>query len=144
MPRNYIANDMYSELSEEEIRERIADSTEKIPGIAEAIRKGEPPAHRHVWLFEVIITLPFNPVWCRLRQSVKPFRVEDKCISCKKCEKLCPLNVISIKNGKPVWEGKSCAHCMSCIQNCPVGAIEYGNITGKKERYVFAKYKDAD
>ena len=41
----------------------------------------------------------------------------------------------------PVWHGKSCAHCMSCIQNCPVGAIEYGQITRKKDRYRFDKYR---
>ncbi len=52
------------------------------------------------------------------------------------------MNVIHIENNKPIWEGKSCAHCISCIQNCPTEAIEYGNITGKKRRYVFGKYAD--
>lgn len=142
MPRNYIASNTYPELSEEEIRRRIASASEKIPQIARTIREGGMLKDRYVWLFEKIITYPFNPVYCRFRHPVKPFCSNDKCISCGKCERLCPLNVISMENGRPVWAGKSCAHCMSCIQNCPVEAIEYGDITGPKKRYLFRKYKD--
>ena len=32
---------------------------------------------------------------------------------------------------------------MSCIQNCPTEAIEYGQITQKKKRYRFEKYRYA-
>ena len=142
MPRNYLASNAYSELSEDEIRGRIADSSMMIPKIAENIRMGERPEHRHVWLFEIILTVPFNPIWCHFRQKAKPFYANEKCISCSKCEKLCPVNAIHIKNGKPVWQKRSCAHCMSCIQNCPVEAIEYGNITQNKNRYLFKKYGD--
>ncbi len=143
MPRNYIASDAYSELPKEEIRKRIFDSSEQITKIASAISRGESPKHRHVWLFEKIITYPFNPVYCTFRHPVKPFCAGDKCISCGKCERLCPLNIIHMENKKPVWTGKRCAHCMSCIQNCPVEAIEFGDITQKKERYLFKKYGDA-
>ncbi|MCR5687440.1 MAG: EFR1 family ferrodoxin [Lachnospiraceae bacterium] len=141
MPRNYIASDTYSELTEDEIIRRITDSEGRIPKIAEKIRNGSPLKARHVWLFELLITLPFNPIWCRFGHGVKKFYAGDKCIGCQKCAKLCPLNIIHIENRKPVWNGSSCAHCMSCIQNCPTEAIEYGNITQKKKRYVFRKYK---
>ena len=30
---------------------------------------------------------------------------------------------------------------MACIGNCPTGAIEYKNITRKKEKHNFGKYK---
>jgi len=30
---------------------------------------------------------------------------------------------------------------MACIGNCPVNAIQYGNITQKKEPYNFGKYQ---
>lgn len=141
MPRNYIANDHYPELETPEIERRIRASAEAIGPIAAAIDGGERLKSRHVWLFEVAITLPFNPVWCRLRQGVGDFRATDKCVGCGKCARLCPLNRIGIVDGRPTWHGKSCAHCMSCIQNCPVGAIEYGQITQKKNRYRFEKYR---
>ena len=143
MPRNYIANDHYPELDTAEIERRIRTTAERIPAIAAAIRRGERLKSRHVWLAEVFITLPFNPVWCRVRQGVGDFQATDRCIGCGKCAKLCPLNLIEIIDGKPVWHGKSCAHCMSCIQNCPAEAIEYGQITQKKRRYRFDKYRYA-
>ena len=143
MPRNYIANDTYPELSEEEINRRIDVSYKLIPEIADIISSGQKLIKRskHVWLFELIITLPFTPVWTRIRQGVKKFRATDKCIGCRKCARLCPLNVIRPdENGRPVWDAKMCAHCMSCIQNCPVEAIEYGDITPSKKRYTFDRY----
>ena len=143
MPRNYIANDHYPELDTPEIERRIRTSAEGIEAVAAAIGRGERLKSRHVWLFEMLITLPFNPVWCRIRQGVGDFHATDRCVGCGKCARLCPLNVIEIVDGKPVWRGKSCAHCMSCIQNCPVEAIEYGQITQKKKRYLFQKYRYA-
>ncbi len=141
MPRNYIVTDHYPELEKPEIERRIRTSAEAIEAIARAIGIGERLKSRHVWLFELVVTLPFNPVWCRLRQGVSDFRVTDRCVGCGKCARLCPLNAIEIVDGRPVWHGKSCAHCMSCIQNCPAEAIEYGQITQRKNRYRFEKYR---
>jgi len=143
MPRNYIANDHYPELDTPEIERRIRTANEDIDGIAAAIARGERLQSRHVWLAEVLITLPFNPVWVRVRQGVGDFHATDRCVGCGKCARLCPLNVIEMVDGRPVWRGKSCSHCMSCIQNCPVQAIEYGQITQKKKRYQFEKYRYA-
>lgn len=143
MPRNYIANNTYPELSENEIRKRIDDSYNLIPEIAKLISDGQKLVKRskHVWLFEILITVPFTPVWTRIRQGVKRFRVSDKCIGCRKCASLCPLKVIRPdEKGRPVWEASMCAHCMSCIQNCPVEAIDYGDITPSKKRYTFGRY----
>jgi ferredoxin len=143
MPRNYIANNTYPELTEDEIRQRISDSYDRIPQIAEHIFNGEriDKFSKHVWLFELIITLPFTPVWRRVKQGVKGFHVSDRCTGCGKCVNLCPLNVIRLdENRRPVWDAKMCEHCMACIQNCPVEAIDYSNITQSKKRYTFTKY----
>lgn len=139
MPRNYVASDAYSMLSPEEIRERFAESYEKLAPVAETIRSGGELTARHVYLFETLITVPFNPVWCKFKMPAKDFHATDKCIGCGKCVKLCPLNNIVLKEKKPVW-GSSCTHCMACIGNCPTEAIEYGNITQTKDKYNFGKY----
>ncbi|MCR5488861.1 MAG: EFR1 family ferrodoxin [Saccharofermentans sp.] len=143
MPRNYIANNTYPELTEDEIRRRIDVSYKLIPEISDLIRNGQKLVKRskHVWLFEILITVPFTPVWTRIKQGVRKFSVSDKCIGCRKCANLCPLNVITHdEKGRPVWDAKMCAHCMSCIQNCPVEAIDYGDITPSKKRYTFGRY----
>ena len=142
MPRNYLVNETYPELGRDEIRSRIIQSFKDMIPVSETIRNRAFLRSRHVWFFETLITLPFNPVWCRVRQPVKDFYAKDSCVSCGKCEKLCPLNIIQMEDGKPVWKGRSCAHCMSCIQNCPVEAIEYGNVTQEKARYQFSRYKE--
>lgn len=140
MPRNYVANDSYPMLDTEEIEERILQSTEKIGSVVTDIKAGNKLKARHIFLFETIITLPFNPVWCKYKLLSKDFYTTDKCISCGKCVKLCPLNNIELKDGTPVWKD-NCTHCMACIGNCPTRAIEYGTITQSKEQYNFEKYR---
>lgn len=139
MPRNYVANTTYPMLSCEEIKERIQLSGQKIDSVVSDIQAGRKLTARHVYLFEILVTLPFNPVWSKYKLRAKDFYTTDKCISCGKCAKLCPLNNITIKDHKPVWND-NCSHCMACIGNCPTEAIEYGNITQTKDKYNFGKY----
>jgi ferredoxin/flavodoxin len=140
MPRNYVANDAYPMLEAEEIESRISASHEMIGPVAERIRTGQKLTARHVFLFETIITVPFNPVWCKLKLTAKYFHTTDACIGCGKCVKLCPLNNITLENKLPVW-GNQCTHCMACIGNCPTEAIGYGTITQGKTPYCIGKYK---
>ena len=140
MPRNYVANDAYPMLSKEEVEERIINSYKMIAPAAETIQAGNKLKARHIFLFETIITLPFNPVWCKYKLRSKDFYSTEACIGCGKCVKLCPLNNITLKDKTPVW-GDHCTHCMACIGNCPTRAIEYGKITQEKEQYNFEKYK---
>ena len=139
MPRNYVANDAYPMLEAEEIESRISASYERIPSVADRIRNGQKLTARHVFLFETLITVPFNPVWCKLKLTAKDFHATGACVGCGKCAKLCPLNNISLENKLPVW-GNKCTHCMARIGNCPKEAIEYGTITQSKEKYHFGKY----
>lgn len=140
MPRNYVANDAYPMLDAQETADRILASYRRIDPVVSTIRAGGRLTARHVFLFESIITIPFNPVWCKLKLRAKDFHTTDKCIGCGKCAKLCPLNNISLKDKKPAW-GDNCTHCMACIGNCPTEAIEYGNITQTKEKYNFGKHR---
>ena len=139
MPRNYVANDAYPMLEKEEIEKRILDSYHQLDQVASDIQKGNKLTARHVFLLETIITVPFNPVWCKYKLKAKDFYVKNTCVGCGKCAKLCPLNNIQIVDKKPVW-GDQCTHCMACIGNCPTEAIEYGTITKDKEPYNFGKY----
>lgn len=139
MPRNYVANDHYPMLPAEEIRQRILTSARQVERVAADIRAGKMLKARHVWLFETIITVPVNPVWSKLCYKTKDFHTTDNCVGCGKCERVCPLNNISLKDRKPVW-GNHCTHCMACICNCPTETIEYGTISQTKEKYRFSKY----
>ncbi len=67
-----------------------------------------------------------NTLFYPLVVSARKFYAADVCIGCGKCTEVCPLNNVSLKDGKPLWEDQ-CTHCMACICKCPKEAIEYGN-----------------
>ena len=68
--------------------------------------------------------------------STKKFYAEDTCIGCGLCERNCPQQVIKLENKKPVWTKEKCCKCSACINRGPVKAIQYGNSTKKRNRYV--------
>lgn len=142
MPRNYVANNRYAMDSDELIHTKIAKATQKVPQVVETIKKEGKLNTRHVWLFETLIIAPFAPIWTKYKLVAKDFYTTDACIGCKICEKACPLNNIRIVDKKPVW-GESCTHCMACIAKCPKKAIEYGNKTQGKPRYLLRDYVPA-
>jgi ferredoxin len=72
---------------------------------------------------------PFDP-----REMAKEFKVDEKCNSCGLCEKICPVENVVMKEGKPVWLAR-CEQCAACMQWCPREAIQFGNKTKAWGRY---------
>lgn len=62
--------------------------------------------------------------------------VNEKCMGCGLCEKLCPVDAIEVKNGKPVWVKEKCAMCLGCLHRCPEFAIQRGEKTAIHGQYV--------
>ena len=60
--------------------------------------------------------------------------VNDDCIACGLCERLCPRENIKTESGKAVI-GTNCIGCMACVEYCPQEAINVGKITVKRARY---------
>lgn len=70
---------------------------------------------------------------CPITVFLKPmsyfslFRIrvdEDKCISCGKCENICPMNVEVPNNSRKKKNGTECILCMKCIDECPKKALK--------------------
>lgn len=90
-----------------------------------------------------LLLAKFSKLIIKFQKDAKKFKVSDKCVSCGLCSKVCPLNIISIIDGKPVWEDKDCSCCLSCINRCPKKAISKGVMSIKNEHY-YNEYVDAD
>jgi polyferredoxin len=58
--------------------------------------------------------------------KISPFKVvrnENACISCGKCNKVCPMN-IDVQHAKEV-KSAECINCQTCVLDCPkAGALE--------------------
>lgn len=134
MPENFIA--MFNAPTVEEARRIVAKAEPFIDRAIAAIRAGHmfsPPRKK---LYDRIASSALNPVFYPLFVKANPFTASDVCIGCGKCEKLCPLNNITLQNARPVW-GTNCTQCMACICYCPTRAIEYGKKSAGKPRYHF-------
>jgi ferredoxin len=53
----------------------------------------------------------------------KTFVASAGCDGCEACEKACPVQAISIRDGRPFWSA-TCESCMRCMNHCPRRAIE--------------------
>lgn len=69
---------------------------------------------------------------CPITVFLKPmsyyalFRVtcdKDKCVSCGKCKKVCPMDVDVTDNSRARKNGTECILCMECVKECPKKAL---------------------
>lgn len=134
MPENYIA--LFDTPSVDEARKIVNEAEPIIDKIIKAIADGKEFPKPRNNVYDRFMSAPVNKVFYPLCVKAKAFHTNEKCVGCGKCAELCPLNNISLKNGKPIW-GNDCTHCMACISYCPTDAIEYGKKSAKKPRYTF-------
>lgn len=64
------------------------------------------------------------------KDTHKKFVLEDSCIGCGMCSRVCPVHNISIKKKKPQWNA-NCVSCHACVHWCPKNAISLGRSKGR-------------
>lgn len=65
----------------------------------------------------------------------KEFYVNDYCINCGTCERICPANNIYESISVPKWRN-NCMNCLACYHHCPQKAIQIqGMKTEELDRY---------
>ena len=132
MPENYAA--VFAVTEKDEIPKILSDADLRLKSIAAYIKDGTDFPVDKTGFLAGFKSSAINPIFYKCVVKAKGFRVTDKCISCGRCETLCPLNNIKLADGLPVY-GDSCTHCMACICGCPTEAIEYNKRTVGKARY---------
>ena len=134
MPENYIA--MFPAPQADEARQIVAQAEPSIDRAIAAIQRNQPFAPTRNNLYDRFMSGPVNPIFYKFFVKANAFTASGACIGCGQCVKRCPMNNVTIKDGKPVW-GRNCTHCMACICYCPVSAIEYGKKSVGQPRYHF-------
>lgn len=61
----------------------------------------------------------------RLRKSKRVLRVSPSCVSCKICEKKCPLGLVPYDYKGDILSHPDCIQCGKCVNVCPKNAIGY-------------------
>lgn len=134
MPNTYTLMKGFDVDSKELEQQKLAAAPSRIALIAQNIASGtrldDVTQGRWAWVKTTII----YPYFKRFCMSPRPFHATDKCISCGKCAKACPLNNITIEQKHPHWNSH-CALCLRCYHICPTHAIAYGTATHDKGQY---------
>lgn len=131
MPENYIA--LFDSPSYDEALGKIRAAVSPLESTGRLIGCGRPIEDPNGGYTRSLHT-KMNETFYKLHITDKPYRVTDSCIGCGRCETVCPLVNIRLREGRPVWGG-NCTQCMACISICPENAIEYGTKSRGKRRY---------
>ncbi len=49
---------------------------------------------------------------------------EDKCTGCGRCVEVCPVDAITLDDGKAIINDEECVECGACESECPNNAIQ--------------------
>lgn len=130
MPDNFIIwSDVPSPVRLEGI---LAHADKTLQGIAEAVtaKKLCPPSAGT----PKDLHMPLETI--STEKGTSKFTADEGCTGCGLCETLCPMRCIRLDaKNRPLWEG-TCTMCLACLHRCPAHAIQHGNDTQKKSRYV--------
>ncbi len=132
MPENYIA--MFDCPTKQEEAEIIKAAEAEVDNLIVKLQARTVLESNKKSLSDKLKSGIVNDMFYMFYISSKKFAASDKCIGCGKCAELCPMNNITVENGKPLWHG-NCTHCMACICYCPTECIEYGKTSVGKRRY---------
>ena len=133
MTDNYIL--LYDLASPSKQKSQLMAADRQLKKIADVINHNMTGGYKSTAL-GALVTAALYPLYQKGRKTLK-FHAENSCVGCGLCEKTCPCGAIkTTTKGTPEWIKKQCIHCLGCINRCPVTAIQYGNTTKKRRRYV--------
>ena len=114
------------------LNEADADS-EKIAAQVEAFEKGD--FNRFAGTVAAAVSPSMKAAYDKA-SATSNFTLSGTCDGCGLCAKVCPDGIVGIRDGRPIWNSDSCTLCLACLHRCPKAAIDLGESTVDKRRYV--------
>ena len=134
MPGNYIMG--YGAKSKKTQYKLFAKEKNKFKEICSFVRnRKKSEIEKSHFIIDRLCTNYFYKDIVKFHEADRNYTVNNKCIGCGLCAKRCPVNNITMNEGKPVWNHK-CELCVACIQSCPKEAINYAGKTENRKRYL--------
>lgn len=136
MPGNYVT--VKKHLPEEKANRYLLEADGRILEIVEAIhsKSSNYKKEKHSFLLSYVLHK------LAVMEKEVEFTVEKQCKGCGQCVRICPMQAISLKEGKPVRDMKKCTFCLGCVNACPTEALQVGKKTVGNPRYVHPIYKN--
>lgn len=136
MPNNYVLLPGFDVDNKEIEQKKLSEYIFRVDSIAEKIEKEAGERDFVAGSLPGLKTALVYPLFKHFGIFPSKWIATDACVGCKRCENVCPMHNIAMKNGKPVW-GKNCVSCLACFHVCPRNAVQYGKATRGKGQYMF-------
>ncbi len=124
---------------EEKQKEMLNSADKKIEEISKTVNgKGghfdsNTSGFYHTYVHPGILSKYFYP---KIKQMDKDFTTDEKCNGCSTCQKVCPVNNITMKDNGPVWNlNNRCQACLACYNWCPKESIKHVSVKSECKRY---------
>lgn len=115
MPNTYVLMKGFDVDSAETESRKTEEMPARADAVASAIKQGfsgdDVVRGNAAWIKTYVIR-PFFNIFCT---SPRPFHSSGACVGCGKCSISCPMENITMKEGRPQWHNH-CALCLRCYQ----------------------------
>jgi len=84
--------------------------------------------------FSVIGRIVYPLFRSHVSRAADKFTSDESCTSCGVCARICPVDNIELKEGRPFW-GDRCQQCFACFHWCPENSVQFGKKSKDQPRY---------